>query len=48
MKISALKILELNSQYNLLGDLAERELNNPEGVGVDLRVGSVHNIICDS
>jgi len=48
MKISALKILELNSQFNLLGDLAERELNNPEGSGVDLRVGSVHKIVGDS
>ena len=48
MKISALKILELNPKYNLLGNLSERELNNPEGSGVDLRVGSVNKIIGDS
>src|SRR3989338_7064002 len=48
MKISALKILELNEKYNLIKDLAERELNNPEGSGIDLRVGSVNKIIGDS
>ena len=35
MKISALKILELNPQHNLLGNLAERELkesNNHRGL----------------
>ena len=48
MKISALKILELNEKYKLLENLSERELNNPEGSGVDLRVGSVHKIIGDS
>tara|TARA_Y100000310_G_scaffold212867_1_gene213745 strand:+ start:2709 stop:3302 length:594 start_codon:yes stop_codon:yes gene_type:complete len=48
MKISALKILELNKKYNLIGNLSERELNNPEGSGIDLRVGQVHKIISDS
>lgn len=48
MKISAVKILELNTQHNLITDLAERELNNPEGSGIDLRVGSVHRIVGDS
>src|SRR3989338_6803769 len=48
MKITALKILELNPQYQLLSDLAERELNNPEGSGIDLRVGVVHKIVGDS
>ena len=48
MKISALKILELNSKYDLLKDLAERELNNPEGSGIDLRVGVVNKIIGES
>jgi len=48
MKISALKILELNKDYGLIGNLSERELNNPEGSGIDLRVGSVHKIIGDS
>ena len=48
MKISALKILELNQKYFLLKDLSLRELNNPEGSGIDLRVGSVHKMVGDS
>ena len=48
MKISALKILELNSKYELLKDLGQRELENSEGSGIDLRVGTVHKIMGDS
>lgn len=48
MKISGLKILELNDKYNLLGGLSERELNNPEGSGVDLRIGQVNKIVGNS
>ncbi|MFA4887145.1 MAG: hypothetical protein WC595_02955 [Candidatus Nanoarchaeia archaeon] len=48
MKISAIKILELNEKFDLINDLAERELNNPEGTGIDLRVGSVHRIVGNS
>ncbi|MCP6727635.1 MAG: hypothetical protein KJI69_06515 [Patescibacteria group bacterium] len=48
MKISALRILELNKKHNLLENLAERELNNPEGSGIDLRVGEVYRIAGDS
>ncbi|MEX0921071.1 MAG: hypothetical protein WDZ62_02290 [Candidatus Pacearchaeota archaeon] len=48
MKISAVRILELNEKYNLIGGLSERELKNPEGSGIDLRVGQVHKIISDS
>ena len=48
MKLSALKILELNEKYNLIEGLSERELNNPEGSVLDLRVGQVHRIIGDS
>mgnify|MGYP001364250060 CR=1 FL=1 len=48
MKISALKILELNEKYNLIENLSERESNNPEGSGIDLRVGQVNKIIGDS
>jgi len=48
MKISALKILELNNRYNLLENLSERELNNPEGSGVDLRIGQVNKIVGNS
>lgn len=40
------EILELvKLEEKLLEDLGERELTNPEGVGVDLRLGSVHKII---
>lgn len=29
----------------LIGNLGKRDLNNPEGVGIDLRLGSVHKIV---
>src|SRR3989344_3883769 len=45
MILSAVKILELNEKYNLISGLSERELNNPEGVVIDLRVGKIHRII---
>ncbi len=48
MKISSSRILELNSRYNLIEGLSDREKNNPEGTGFDLRVGQVHEIIGDS
>ena len=48
MKISAVKILELNDEYNLIENLSERELNNPEGAGIDLRIGEVYEIASDS
>jgi deoxycytidine triphosphate deaminase len=47
MPLSALKVLELNKQYNLIEKLSERELENPEGVEIELRVGRVE-IINDS
>ena len=48
MKLSALKVLELNDEHNLIGNLCDRSLNNPEGVAIDLRVGKVERIISDS
>jgi deoxycytidine triphosphate deaminase len=48
MKISALKILELNPEHGLLENLAERELENPEGSGIDLRVGQVNLLVGNS
>ncbi|MBR9702249.1 hypothetical protein GOV13_05005 [Candidatus Pacearchaeota archaeon] len=48
MPLSAVKILELNKKYNLIEGLSDRELNNPEGCGIDLRVGRVERIIGDS
>src|SRR5258706_12667285 len=39
------KILALvKLEESLLEDLGERDLNNPEGVGFDLRLGSAHKI----
>lgn len=32
-------------ESGLLENLGDRDLNNPEGVGVDLRLGSVHKIV---
>jgi len=48
MAISSLRVLELNEKYHLIDDLCERDLENPEGVGLDLRVGRVEKIIGDS
>ncbi len=45
MKISAVRILELNPKYGFIKGLSEREMNNPEGSGFDLRVGRVERII---
>lgn len=39
-------VLELvRAEEKLLEDLGDRDLNNPEGVGLDLRIGSVHKIV---
>jgi deoxycytidine triphosphate deaminase len=48
MILSALKVLELNDKYNLVEGLCERELTNPEGTVLDLRVGKIHKIVGDS
>lgn len=44
MIVSPRKILELNLKYNLIENLSPRELENPEGVGFDLRAGEVYKI----
>lgn len=44
MPLSAIKILELNPKYHLVEGLCERDLQNPEGVGLDLRVGEVYSL----
>ncbi len=38
-------LLKLVREEKLIEDLAERELNNPEGAGFDLRLGEVHEIV---
>lgn len=32
-------------KHALIKNLGQRDLNNPEGVGIDLRLGSVHKIV---
>lgn len=44
MFLSSKKVLELNEEYNLIEGLCERELQNPEGVGLDIRVGEVYRL----
>src|SRR3989338_664860 len=38
-------LLELVRENKLVENLDERELNNPEGAGFDLRLGEVHEFI---
>lgn len=38
------KLLELVKKINLVTNLSERELTNPEGAGFDLRLGEVYKI----
>ncbi len=42
--IGTKKLLELVKSINLVENLCERELTNPEGEGFDLRVGEVYDI----
>lgn len=44
MIITAKTILDLNEKHNIIENLSERELNNPEGTGFDVRVGEVHEL----
>jgi deoxycytidine triphosphate deaminase len=38
------KLLNLVKEKNLVEGLSERELNNPEGAGFDLRIGEIYEI----
>lgn len=38
------EVLKKVKENNLIENLSDRELNNPEGVGVDLRLGAVYRI----
>ena len=44
MIISSVKVLELNEKYGLVKDLGDRDRENPEGAGLDLRVGEVYRL----
>src|SRR3990167_6324093 len=48
MIIGPKKLLKLVKEIQLVEDLAERELTNPEGAGFDLRLGEVHEIFGDA
>ena len=46
--MSVLGLSEIHKRikkHTLLKNLGQRDLNNPEGVGIDLRLGSVHKIV---
>src|SRR3989338_1854999 len=38
------KVLELIKKEKLVENLGARDLSNPEGVGIDLRMGEAHKI----
>lgn len=44
MILSAATVLDLCRKNKLIENLSEREANNPEGVGIDLRVGEIHRL----
>ena len=48
MIISAVRVLELNEKYGLVENLGDRDRENPEGAGLDLRVGEVHRLLSGS
>lgn len=48
MIIGPKKLLQLVKKVNLVEDLSERELTNPEGAGFDLRLGEVFEITGDA
>lgn len=41
------KLHELVKEINLVENLCDRELNNPEGAGFDLRLGEVYELVGD-
>ena len=41
------KLHELVKEINLVEGLCEREMNNPEGAGFDLRLGEVYELVGD-
>lgn len=44
MVLTASKVLELREEHGLIENLADRELENPEGVGLDIRFGDVYRL----
>ena len=48
MPISAVRVLELNEEHGLVKNLGDRDRKNPEGAGLDLRVGEVRRLLSGS
>ncbi len=48
MVLGPQKLLELVKEINLVTNLSERELTNPEGAGFDLRLAEVYSISGDA
>jgi deoxycytidine triphosphate deaminase len=44
MILGVKELLKLVNEKNLVENLSERELNNPEGAGFDLRIGELYKI----
>jgi len=44
MVLGISQLLKLVKEQNLVSDLCERELTNPEGCGFDLRIGEVYTL----
>lgn len=47
MVLGIKKLHELIKEINLVENLCERELNNPEGAGFDLRLGEIYELAGD-
>lgn len=47
MVLGVKKLRELIKETNLVENLCERELNNPEGAGFDLRLGEIYELAGD-
>lgn len=44
MVLGVKKLLELVKEINLVENLSERELKNPEGAGFDIRIGELYEV----
>lgn len=47
MILTAKKVLELREEYGMIHNLADRELENPEGVGLEVRLGDAFELNSD-
>lgn len=47
MILTAKKVLELREEHGMIHNLAERELENPEGVGLEVRLGDAFKLDSD-